>query len=105
MVRILSRSVLPLMLLAAVTAPAFAQPAQTGTISGAVTDATGGALPGVTAAGSLTSDGGTMDMGCARPASVNRPSGQTSIKSSTNGSVTNIGFAMSPNANAAATPR
>jgi outer membrane receptor protein involved in Fe transport len=34
--------------LVAVAAPALAQPAQTGTISGTIIDATGGALPGVT---------------------------------------------------------
>lgn len=34
--------------LAAASAPAWAQPAQTGTISGEITDATGGAMPGVT---------------------------------------------------------
>src|SRR5262245_29151153 len=47
MMRSLTCSVLALLLLAAAV-PAFAQPAQTGTISGTVTDATGGALPGAT---------------------------------------------------------
>ena len=47
MFRILTRGVLVAMLVAA-AAPAFAQPAQTGTISGTIEDATGGALPGVT---------------------------------------------------------
>src|SRR5580765_5543939 len=47
MMRILTRSVFVLMLVAAAI-PAFAQPAQTGTISGTVTDATGGAMPAVT---------------------------------------------------------
>jgi hypothetical protein len=47
MFRILTRGVLVAMLVA-LAAPAFAQPAQTGTISGEVLDATGGALPGVT---------------------------------------------------------
>ena len=47
MFRILSRGVLVAMLVA-LAAPAFAQPAQTGTISGEILDATGGALPGVT---------------------------------------------------------
>src|SRR5688572_31538592 len=47
MLRILSRGLLVAMLTALAT-PAFAQPAQTGTISGDVKDATGGALPGVT---------------------------------------------------------
>jgi hypothetical protein len=37
-----------LLLLVAVTAPAFAQPAQTGTISGVIRDATAAVLPGVT---------------------------------------------------------
>lgn len=47
MFRILTRSLL-VAALVAVAAPAFSQPAQTGTISGGVVDATGGALPGVT---------------------------------------------------------
>ncbi len=47
MLRILSRGLL-VALLTALATPAFAQPAQTGTISGDVKDATGGALPGVT---------------------------------------------------------
>ena len=34
--------------LVAIAAPSFAQPAQTGTISGEIKDATGGVLPGVT---------------------------------------------------------
>ena len=37
-----------LLLLVALAAPAFAQPAQTGTISGVILDATGAVLPGVT---------------------------------------------------------
>src|SRR5688572_3626071 len=47
MLRILSRSLL-IAALVAIAAPTFAQPAQTGTISGDIKDATGGALPGVT---------------------------------------------------------
>jgi hypothetical protein len=47
MVRFLTRSLL-VAALVAVAAPTFAQPAQTGTISGAIIDDTGGALPGVT---------------------------------------------------------
>jgi outer membrane receptor protein involved in Fe transport len=47
MLRLLTRSLL-MAALVAVAAPALAQPAQTGTISGNVKDATGGALPGVT---------------------------------------------------------
>ncbi len=47
MLRILTRGLLIVALAAAAT-PAFAQPAQTGTISGVVQDATGGVLPGVT---------------------------------------------------------
>jgi outer membrane receptor protein involved in Fe transport len=47
MVKLLTRSLL-LVALVAIAVPVFAQPAQTGTISGVVKDATGGALPGVT---------------------------------------------------------
>jgi hypothetical protein len=47
MLRIFTRSLLVATLMA-LAAPAFAQPAQTGTISGVIEDATGGALPGVT---------------------------------------------------------
>ncbi len=47
MLRLLTRSLL-VVALAAVALPAFAQPAQTGTISGEVKDATGAVLPGVT---------------------------------------------------------
>jgi outer membrane receptor protein involved in Fe transport len=47
MFRILTRSAL-VAALVALAVPAFSQPAQTGTISGSVLDATGGALPGVT---------------------------------------------------------
>jgi outer membrane receptor protein involved in Fe transport len=47
MSRLLTRSLL-IAALVAIAAPAWAQPAQTGTISGDVKDATGGALPGVT---------------------------------------------------------
>ena len=47
MFRMLTRCVLVAALVAS-AAPAFAQPAQTGTISGAIQDATGAALPGVT---------------------------------------------------------
>lgn len=47
MFRLLSRSLL-IAALVATAAPSFAQPAQTGTISGEIKDATGGALPGVT---------------------------------------------------------
>jgi outer membrane receptor protein involved in Fe transport len=47
MLRVLTRSLL-VAALVAVAAPTFAQPAQTGTISGTILDATGGALPGVT---------------------------------------------------------
>jgi hypothetical protein len=47
MLRILTRSVI-VAAVVAVAVPAFTQPAQTGTISGEVMDATGGALPGVT---------------------------------------------------------
>jgi hypothetical protein len=47
MLRILTRSLL-VTLLVALAAPAFPQPAQTGTISGDIKDATGAALPGVT---------------------------------------------------------
>jgi outer membrane receptor protein involved in Fe transport len=47
MFRLLTRCLL-IAALVAPAAPAFAQPAQTGTISGDVKDATGGALPGVT---------------------------------------------------------
>jgi hypothetical protein len=47
MLRILTRSLL-VAALVAVAAPAFSQPAQTGTISGEIKDATGAALPGVT---------------------------------------------------------
>jgi hypothetical protein len=46
MLRIVTRS-LVMAALVAFAAPAFGQPAQTGTISGEVLDATGGALPGV----------------------------------------------------------
>ena len=45
--RLLTRSLL-VAALVAVAAPAFAQPAQTGTITARIKDATGGALPGVT---------------------------------------------------------
>jgi outer membrane receptor protein involved in Fe transport len=47
MFKLLTRSLL-IAALVAVAAPTFAQPAQTGTISGVVNDTTGGALPGVT---------------------------------------------------------
>jgi hypothetical protein len=47
MLKFLTRSLL-IAALVAIAAPAFAQPAQTGTISGEIKDATGGALPGVT---------------------------------------------------------
>lgn len=47
MFRILTRSLLAAALVA-LAVPVFAQPAQTGTISGEIKDATGGALPGVT---------------------------------------------------------
>jgi outer membrane receptor for ferrienterochelin and colicin len=47
MLRLIARSLL-IAALVAVAAPAFAQPAQTGTISGQVMDATGAVLPGVT---------------------------------------------------------
>ena len=47
MLTLITRS-LVVAVLVAVAAPTFAQPAQTGTINGAITDATGGALPGVT---------------------------------------------------------
>ena len=47
MLKLLTRGLL-IAALAAVAAPASAQPAQTGTVSGTVLDATGGALPGVT---------------------------------------------------------
>jgi outer membrane receptor protein involved in Fe transport len=47
MLRRLTRSLL-VAALVAIAAPAFAQPAQTGTISGDIKDSTGGALPGVT---------------------------------------------------------
>ena len=47
MFRLLTRSLL-IAALVAIGGPAFAQPAQTGTISGGVKDSTGGALPGVT---------------------------------------------------------
>ena len=47
MFRILTRGVLVAMLVATAAA-AFAQPAQTGTISGEIQDATGGAIAGVT---------------------------------------------------------
>src|SRR5262245_11165615 len=47
MFRMLTRGVL-IAALVAYAAPAFAQPAQTGTISGEIQDATGAALPGVT---------------------------------------------------------
>jgi hypothetical protein len=47
MLRFLTRSLL-VAALVAVAAPAFAQPAQTGTVSGTILDDTGGALPGVT---------------------------------------------------------
>jgi outer membrane receptor protein involved in Fe transport len=47
MSKLLTRS-LVVAALVAIAAPAFAQPAQTGTISGEIKDATGGALPGVT---------------------------------------------------------
>jgi outer membrane receptor protein involved in Fe transport len=47
MLRILSRGLL-VALLTALATPVLAQPAQTGTISGDIKDATGGALPGVT---------------------------------------------------------
>ena len=47
MLRFLTRGLL-IAALVAVAGPAFAQPAQTGTISGTILDATGGALPGVT---------------------------------------------------------
>jgi outer membrane receptor protein involved in Fe transport len=47
MLRFLTRSLL-VAALVAIAAPTFAQPAQTGTISGSILDATGGALPGVT---------------------------------------------------------
>ena len=47
MLRFLARTLL-VATLVAVAAPAFAQPAQTGTISGEIKDATGAVLPGVT---------------------------------------------------------
>ena len=47
MLRVLTRSLL-VAALVALAAPAYSQPAQTGTISGTILDATGGALPGVT---------------------------------------------------------
>jgi hypothetical protein len=47
MLRMLTRTLL-VALLAGLASPAFAQPAQTGTISGDIKDATGGVLPGVT---------------------------------------------------------
>jgi hypothetical protein len=47
MLRSLTRSLL-VAALVAIAMPAFAQPAQTGTISGTILDDTGGALPGVT---------------------------------------------------------
>ena len=59
MLRFLTRSLL-VAALVAIAAPSFAQPAQTGTISGEIKDATGAVLPGVTV--TLTS----QDRGFAR---------------------------------------
>ena len=59
MLRFLTRTLLALALVTA-SVPAFAQPAQTGTISGEVKDSTGAMLPGVTV--TLTS----QDRGFAR---------------------------------------
>jgi outer membrane receptor for ferrienterochelin and colicin len=47
MLRLLTRTLLAVVLVTG-SVPAFAQPAQTGTINGAITDSTGAVLPGVT---------------------------------------------------------
>ena len=73
MLRLFTRGVLMAALLA-VSSIAWAQPAQTGTISGLVQDTTGGALPGVTVTLQSQDRGFTRStVGESAPLSARRP--------------------------------